>query len=243
MKRNYQRRRKAYRKRSAPKSKPSKAIKSYVKRQIHKNIENKGTTVQVDYDTMNTSFSTTGYDLLANMSRNTNETLVSGNGQVNQGMLGLQVRLRSLVIDWAVFGNALTGQYPYSTCNWGRILVVMDNQASNNTPLELYNNSLAFDNLILQTNHIQSPLQMGKKRYKVLADKHYVISQATHNHIRGKIRVNLKNSLLQYFPTSSSFYELNKKIKLYVVGYNDAGGATQTLPIFQFYSRIQFEDA
>jgi hypothetical protein len=233
------------RKRRSPKKVKTvpKSVKKYVNKQIHKNIENKGTTVQVDYDVVNTSFSTTGYDLLANMYRDVDETLVTGNGQVNQGMLGLQCRLRSLNIDYSIFGAGLTGQQPYATCNWGRILVVMDNQASNNTALQLYNNASAFDNLILQTNLIHSPFQMNKKRYKVLADRHFMISQATNNHTTGKIRINLKNTLLQYFPTTASFFELNKKIKLYIVGYNDQGGAAGTLPIFQFFSRLQFQDA
>jgi len=233
--------RKSYRKRKINRAKPSKAVKRYVKRQIHKNIENKATTVQIDSQTISDDFTTNGYDLLANMYRGTTEQFVSGNGQVNQGMLGLQVRLRSLDIRYSILGQPQNGDFIYPTTSYTRMMVVMDCQASNNTQLQMYNNATAFDNLILQTNHIQAPLQLNKKRYKVLYDKIIKINSTFNNVHTGKIRLNLKNTLLQYFPTTATFYELNKRLQFYLVSTNDQD--LSRAPTLQFFSRVQFEDA
>jgi len=242
MKRNYQGRRKLYRKRKQgkSKSKPSKAVRSYVKKQIHKNIENKGSTVQVNADAIPTVFTAPPYDLLANMYRSTSETVNTVNGQINQGMLGLQCRLRYLTINWSLMGQPLNNTNPSNT-SMTRLIIVFDKQATNNTQLSLWGAS-NFDNLILQTNHITSPLQLGVKRYKVLYDKMIKITSAGTNIATGKIRINLKNTLLQYFPTTASFFELNKRLQLFVVGTNDQF-SIPLQPTLQFFSRVVFEDA
>jgi len=235
------RKRPSYRKK-AKAAKPSMAIvKRYVNKQIHKNIEDKGTTVQIDNQLISDDFTTNGYDLLANMYRGTTEQLVSGNGQVNQGMLGLQVRLRYLDIRFSIFGQPQDAGFLYPTTTYSRVMIVMDNQATNNTMLRLYDNTTNFDNLILQTNHIQSPLQLNRKRYKVLYDKIVKTNSTTNNIHVGKIRVNLKNTLLQYFPTTTAFYELNKRLGFFLVATNDQEFSRN--PTLQFYSRVVFEDA
>jgi len=233
--------RKSYKKRARRQAKPSKAVKRYVAKQIHKNIENKQTTVQIDSQVITDDFTTNGYDLLANMFRGVAENLVSGNGQINQGMLGLQVRLRSLDIRYSILGQPQDGNFLYPTTAYTRIMVVMDKQASNNTQLRMYDNSTAFDNLILQTNHIQAPLQLNKKRYQVLYDKIVKINSTTNNVFTGKIRLNLKNTLLQYFPTTATFYELNKRLAFFQVSTNDQ--SLSRAPTLQFFSRVVFEDA
>jgi len=233
--------RKSYRKKARV-AKPSKAIKNYVKKVIHKNIENKQTTVQIDGVLITDDFTGTGQDLMPAMFRGADESLVSGNGQVNQDMLGLQVRLQYLDMRYSIFGQPQDGTAPYPCTTYSRLIVVMDKQASNGTNLQLYNNLSAFDNLILQTNHIQAPLQIGVKRYQVLYDKIIKTNSTSDNIKTGKIRINLKNTLLQYFPTTTNFFELNKRLRFYFVSTNDQGNLSRA-PTIQYFSRVVFEDA
>jgi len=240
-KKSFSKRVRRYRRKPNRKAKPSKAIKSYVKRQIHKNIENKSVCLQVNADPVDDDYTSVGYDLLANMARGTSETVSTTNGVVNQGMLGLQVRLQKLVITYSIMGYNMGLAMPYSVSAITRLIVLFDKQASNNTSLELFNTASNFDNLVLQTNHITAPFQQGVKRYKILYNKIVKQTNAGQNIVTGKISINLKNTLLQYFPTISSFYELNKRLRFFVVGTNDQ--ASTFAPTIQFFSRVTFEDA
>lgn len=219
------------------KSKVSSTVKKYVNKQIHKNIENK--IWQLEQDSLLIpytagGFATTGYDMLAGLSRGTTESVGLTTGSVRQDMLALQIRARSFRIKGNFYAEAQN--------NIVRMLIVLDNQASNNTNLSLYSSSLPFDNLILQTEQICSPLNQYK-RFKVLKDKIYRISQnATGAWIPFSHSVNLKNMVFKFFPTNASFFELNKRIRVYFIGINDSWTSASN-PTVQYTSTFTYEDA
>jgi hypothetical protein len=235
------------------KSKPKKVndtIKRYVKRAIHSNIEDKQSIVFANSDSISSSYSAgLSYDLLANMGRSVSESIVSTGGLlptgVNQGMLGLNVRARYLHIRGTILGPSpgIAGPFVPVT-SFGRILVVLDEQATNGTPLVLYNGVSFGNQNILEYPQIYSKLMLtgGKRRFRVLLDKKYMVNTYKSNCQVFDYKINLNNMKIDYYPTTSSYYELTKRIKLFIIGTNDntafVGPAT-----LQFQSTFVFEDA
>jgi len=225
------------RKSTGKSKKVSKSVKRYVNKQIHKNIENKQSDYQVDSVTLGSDLSIAGYDLLDNITQGSSQNLVTGDGEVNQQMAGLQIRCQYLEITATLLNHIANGS------SIVRLMVVLDKQASNNTNLGLYSNATAFDNLILQTDQIASPVNgVGKKRFKILYDKFHYVSNPNKEWKRVKIKIPLDNMLIQYYPTTTSFFALNKKIRFYAVATN-GGLDDSTNPSLQFFSRIVYEDA
>lgn len=215
----------------------AKFVRKVAKREIHRNIENKQVCTQNDSLTLSSSLNQQGIDLLANMAQGASQSVNTTDGQVNQHMVGLQVRLKYLEI---------TGTFLNHITNGGsiiRLLIAFDKQASNNTPLVLYTGSTNFDNLVLQTDQIASPHNgVGAKRYKVLYDRFHYISSPDTEWKRIRIRIPLKNTLIQYYPTLSSFYELNKRLQMWCIATN-GGLSDETNPTFQYFTRVVYEDA
>lgn len=206
---------------------------------VHRNIENKITCTQKDSELVpyseGTGFATTGFDLLANLYQGTGQGMVAGDGEVNQGLVGLQFRARYLEIKGNILGY-------YDNDNLVRILVVEDKQATNNSKLQLFNNSIAFDNLIFQTDQLLSPINKYK-RFKVLYDKVHNFGASTSRWSPFTIKMNMKNSLYKFFPTTAQgIFELNKRLSIYFIGMNTSFYDTQN-PTVQYMSRLTFEDA
>lgn len=211
----------------------SNAVKTYVKKAIVEEVEHKRTELQVDNGTMTANYGQTGDDLMVNMTRGTTEGLTVGSGIVTQGMLGLQVRLQSLQIWGTLFGNSLSSSY----C---RLVIVMDNQAASSTLLSLYGGS--YVNSVFQTNHVSSCLVgLPTRRFTLLFDRSYILnSGASIKDI--KININLRNQVMQYYPTTASFYELTKRIRFFYFAVNNSTNAIAQ-PTIQYMSRVVFTDA
>lgn len=223
-------------KRSRPSRRPkvSKQLKTYVKKALVRGEEKKITVVQQDAVSIPSGvFSTTGIDLLQHMQRGTSES-VTGN-TYTQDMLGLQVRLKNLVIS----GNIMTSNSSIGS-SMIRLLLVQDNQASNNTALQLFSSTTGYDNLIFQVPHVTSPINKFK-RFSVLSQKTIYLDPDIQAYKRFSMIVNLKDMLLKYYPTTTTFYELNKKLYLFYIAYDNNGGLNHTT--LQFVSNITFVDA
>lgn len=235
------RRKRIYRKKRLYRKKKGLArmVRKIASKVVHRNIENKMTCTQVDSQLVDyaegTGFAITGNDLLEHIYQGASQSLVVGDGEVNQGVVGLQFHARFLEIKGNLLGSP-------SNHNLVRILVVEDKQASNGQQLQLYNNTLAFDNLIFQTDQLLSPINKFK-RFKVLHDKVHNFSTSTSVWSPFTIRLNMKNELFKYYPTNTSgIYELNKRLRIYFIGINNSFEATSN-PTVQYMSRLTFEDA
>lgn len=245
-------RRRYGRKRNQKKNKPivSKSIKKYVSRQLHKNIESKQTNLQEDGVAIpiaeGVGFNQVGYNLLDKLrgasTQGVSQNLVIGDGTVNQEIQGLQFRAQYLEITGTILNNGGSSMV--------RLFVIQDNQASNATgTLQLYNNTVAFDNLILQTDQFTSPINTFR-RFKVLYDRKLMVSDQVNNWKTFKIRINLKNELFKYYPTqlaippyTKSIYELNKSLRFYFTSLNQPDGGDPVQPSIQYFSKVVFEDA
>lgn len=235
------RRKRIYRKKRIHRKKKGLArmVRKIASKVVHQNIENKVTCTQVDSQVVDyadgTGFAVNGNDLLANIYQSAGQTLGVGDGEINQGVTGLQFRARYLEIKGNLLGYG-------DNHNLVRMLVVEDKQASNNTQLQLYNNGIAFDNLILQTDQLMSPINKFK-RFKVLYDKMHNFGTSTTLWNTFNIRINMKNALFKYYPTTTTgIYELNKRLRIYFIGLNTSFTSTQN-PTVQYMSRLTFEDA
>lgn len=236
--------RKRYRNR---KTKVSKSVKKYVKKVVRAQPEVKVCQRQEVLHTVGNSLAINGDDLLSNMYRGTTETLLtSGQGELVQGMLGLQVRLRRLLIHGHITGFTGTTYQSAPQTTIFRLMVVLDKQASNNTLPQLFNSASAYDNLVLQTNLLCSPYYMPAtrqpRRFQVLYDKTFTLSSNEKNTKMFKISIPLKDQILQYFPTSTTFYELNKRLRFFYVENTDQPQG-QVQPWISYISSVSYTDA
>jgi len=237
------RRNRRYRK----KSNVPKNVKKYVKKVVRNNPEVKVHQTQQTLLAVGNSLAITGQDLLAGLSRGVDESFpLSGAGVVQQEMLGLQFRAKYLTICGHINGNTGTTYTSAPQTTVYRLMVVMDNQASNNTQMELYNNTVAYDNLILQTNLLCSPIYMPKtkqpRRCKVLYDRYFYTNPSSNNTRMFKININLKDLKMQFFPTTTSFYELNKRLRFYFVQNTDQSQGS-VAPWISYISSLSYTDA
>lgn len=234
-------------------------IKNIAKQVVQEDTEIKWTgayeTNVAMVDFTNASGQVSGIDLMQNLQQGTGYDDTNG----TYYFTGLSVNVLGIDIKGHISMPAIDNEvvnYDGLGCI-NRLMVVIDNQASNNTILQLYNSTSAQDNLILYNNQIESQcwnsppfksLNRAKKqerRFTVLYDKTIRLSldggaPPMHSfHIRKRFPKGLK---FQYYPSLSGDGYYNKRIYFIYTTQNNQGYSSVTVSRITYTSLLWFND-
>ena len=197
------------------------------------------------YGIVNDATNVTFHDLLTNIYRGDTET-ITGDTFI-QGMSGLQIRVKRIRIT----GNLQMASTPVTYTNLGanvRMLMVLDNQASNNTALVPWASGSAYDNLVFKNGYVLSQINdvgttRHRKRFRVLLDKHVKMSNLGDN-LSVRININKKvNIPVEYYPTTTTFSAVNTKILFLILSTDNSGNTAATNVYASWESTVYYTDS
>lgn len=244
-KKNYAK--KSYKRKSMP-VKEKKEIVKLIKKEIKEDeqIYQVQNEVRASLITPNI-YSNNGIDLLANAARGSGESFTSD--LTNQEARGLNVRLqRVLVKGWATIVYSGASNLD-STSYILRVDLVVDEQASQGNNLVPYASATGLDNVIWMNNDIKSGfnhLARGKTgdggRFRVLKSMTRKLNYFQSQIVEIDMNINLRNMLYTYYPTTPSYFELQKRLLLFVT-CGGIGAATPVNVSVTWTSTVTFTNA